>query len=80
MARIESVDIELVPMEVQKIFKRQEEQYGTILNPARIYGRRPTILKGMTQHFEGITLSGLIHQQLKSLLFVRVAAINGCPF
>jgi len=80
MARIQGIDVESAAPEIQEIFGRQMEEYGSVLKTSRIYGLRPTILKGMLQLFKGIKASGLIDPQLQSMLYVRVASINGCPF
>jgi len=53
---------------------------GFVFNTSRIYGRRPTIMRGINQLQEGINASGLLSTALKSLVCVRVAQINGCPF
>ena len=65
---------------VRKIFEEQEKQYGSILNTAKVYGLRPTIQKGVQALQAGILASGLIAADLRHLLCMKAASINGCPY
>lgn len=80
MARIQGVTKETASPEIREIFERQERIYGSVLNTSPIYALRPTILKGASALAEGIRASGLIEEPLKSLVSLRAATINGCPF
>lgn len=80
MLRIKGVTSEDAPEEVQRIFEGQEKQYGTVLNTARVYGLRPTIQKGVQALQQGIVESGLIPPDLRHLLCMKAASINGCPY
>jgi hypothetical protein len=80
MLRIKGVAKEEAPEEVQRIFEEQEKRYGSILNTARVYGLRPTIQKGVQALQEGILASGLIPPDLRHLLCMKAATINGCPY
>lgn len=80
MARITGVTKEEAPQEVRRIFDKQEHQYGSVLNTAPIYGLRPTIQQGVQALAEGIVASGLIEPQLRHLLCMKAASINGCPY
>ncbi|HEV8341464.1 MAG TPA: carboxymuconolactone decarboxylase family protein [Candidatus Binatia bacterium] len=80
MARIRGVTKEESPEEVQSVFQKQEQQYGAVLNTAPIYGLRPTIQKGVQALAEGIVASGLIDPQLRHLVCMKAASINGCPY
>jgi hypothetical protein len=51
-----------------------------VLNTAPIYGLRPTIQKGVQALAEGIVASGLIDPQLRHLVCMKAASINGCPY
>jgi hypothetical protein len=66
--------------ETRKIFDDQEKQYGSILNTARVYGLRPTIQKGVQGLQAGIVASGLINADLRHILCMKAASINGCPY
>ena len=80
MLRIKGVSKEDVSGESRKIFEEQEKQYGSILNTAKVYGLRPSIQKGVQALQAGIIESGLISADLRHLLCMKAASINGCPY
>ena len=80
MLRIKGASKEAAPKEVQDVFAAQERQYGTILNTAKVYGLRPTIQHGVQALQVGIVASGLISPELRHLLCMKAASINGCPY
>jgi len=80
MLRIKGVTQENASEETRRIFEEQEKQYGAILNTARVYGLRPTIQKGVQALQAGILASGLIGADLRHLLCMKAASINGCPY
>jgi hypothetical protein len=80
MLRIKGIEKDEAPEEVRKIFEEQERRYGSILNTGRVYGLRPTIQKGVQALQEGILASGLIGADLRHLLCMKAASINGCPY
>jgi hypothetical protein len=80
MLRIKGVTKDEAPEEVRKILEEQEQHYGSILNTAKVYGLRPTIQKGVQALQAGIVASGLISGELRHLLCMKAASINGCPY
>jgi hypothetical protein len=80
MLRIKGANKEDAPPEVRAIFEQQEQQHGAILNTARVYGLRPTIQQGVQALQQGIVASGLIEPELRHLLCLKAATINGCPY
>ena len=66
--------------DVKRVFDEQQKRYGFISNTAKVYALRPTIQKGVQALAEGINASGLISPELRHLLCVKAASINGCPF
>ena len=80
MLRISGVSKENAPQEVREVFAAQEKQYGAILNTAKVYGLRPTIQRGVQGLQAGIVASGLISAELRHLLCMKAASINGCPY
>ena len=80
MLRIKGASKESAPKEVQEVFAAQEKQYGTVLNTAKVYGLRPTIQQGVQALQAGIVASGLISPELRHLLCMKSASINGCPY
>lgn len=80
MLRIKGITKDEAPEDVRNIFAEQEKQYGSILNTAKVYGLRPTIQKGVQALQQGILASGLISGELRHLLCMKAASINGCPY
>ncbi len=80
MARVNGVNIDEVSQEVREIFEEQMSRYGSVLNTARVYALRPTIYKGVQALGKGIQDSGLIDPELRHLVCVKAASINGCPY
>lgn len=80
MLRIKGASKENVPEEVRALFEEQEQQYGSVLNTAKVYALRPTIQKGVQSLQQGILASGLIAPDLRHLLCMKAASINGCPY
>jgi hypothetical protein len=80
MLRIKGITREEAAPEVREIFEAQERQHGSILNTAKVYGLRPTIQKGVQALQAGILASGLISGELRHLLCMKAANINGCPY
>ena len=80
MLRITGITKETAAPEVRAILEEQERQYGAVLNTARVYGLRPTIQQGVQALQRGIVASGLIDPELRHLLCMKAASINGCPY
>jgi len=80
MLRIKGITKDDASEETRKILEEQEKQYGSILNTARVYALRPTIQKGVQALQAGIVASGLISGELRHLLCMKAASINGCPY
>ncbi|MBI2881279.1 MAG: carboxymuconolactone decarboxylase family protein [Candidatus Tectomicrobia bacterium] len=80
MARIREVDPRTAPPEIQRTFEEQRELYGEVLNSSKISAHRPTVFHANMAFGRAIDESGLLPVGLRSLLCVRVAQINGCPF
>jgi hypothetical protein len=80
MARIKGVSKSEANEQVLAIFEQQEKRYGFVSNTAKIYALRPTIQQGVQALAQGILASGLIEPDLRHLLCVKTANINGCPF
>ncbi len=64
----------------REMFERQAAKWGFVFNTSKIYAHRPTIMRGLAQLQAGVDESGLLGADLKALINVRVASINGCPF
>ena len=65
---------------LQEVFARETEAFGFLLNPTKVQAHTPGIMKAAKQLSAAVQRSGLLPPQLLSLVFLRVALINGCPF
>jgi alkylhydroperoxidase family enzyme len=54
--------------------------YGDVLNPTKVMAHCPPILRAAKALSASIAQSGTLPKGLASLVSLRVAAINGCPF
>ena len=80
MARIKGVTESEANDEVRQIFEEQMKRHGFVSNAAQVSAVRPTIQKGVQALAQGIQESGLIATELRHLVCVRTAHINGCPY
>lgn len=80
MARIQGVTEGEANDEVRQIFAEQKKRHGFVSNAAQVSAVRPTIQKGVQALAKGIQESGLIAAELRHLVCVRTAQINGCPY
>ena len=80
MGRIKGVSKSEANEAVRAVFEEQEKRLGLVSNTAKIYALRPTIQQGVQALAQGILASGLIEPDLRHLLCVKTAHINGCPF
>jgi len=65
---------------LEEIYARDRETLGDVLNTTKVYAHCPPILRAAKQLGKSIEDSGLLDGQLRALVCVRVAQINGCPF
>jgi alkylhydroperoxidase family enzyme len=65
---------------LREIFAKERELFGFVLNTTKIQAHTPGILKAAKQLSVAVDKSGLLPTELRSLVFLRVALINGCPF
>ena len=80
MPRVSEIDSDRGEPTLQPIFAKDRELFGGPLNTTKIYAHRPPVLKAMKDMAEAIERSGLVDSQLRSLVYLKVALINGCPF
>jgi alkylhydroperoxidase family enzyme len=65
---------------LKETFAREQDLFGFVLNPTKIQAHTPGIMKAAKQLSMAVERSGLLPPQLLSLVYLRVAVINGCPF
>ena len=80
MPRVSEIEDDRGHPMLQPIFAKDQELFGGPLNPTKIYAHRPPVLKAMKDMAEAIERGALIESQLRSLVYLKVAVLNGCPF
>lgn len=80
MARIPGARKEDLPDDIQHMWETQERSEGVVRPNLPVYSLRPAIYRGHRALATGIEESGLIPAELKHLVALRAALINGCPF
>jgi hypothetical protein len=80
MARIAGASKKDLPEDVRRVWESQEESRGAPQPNTPIYALRPSIFRGSRALAAGIDESGLLSGELKNLVSLRAALINGCPF
>ena len=80
MPRVSEIEDDRGEPTLQPIFAKDRELFGGPLNTTKIYAHRPPVLKAMKDMAEAIERSGLVGSQLRALVYLKVALINGCPF
>lgn len=61
-------------------FAKERDVFGFVLNTTKIQAHTPGIMKAAKQLSGAVEKSGWLPPQLLSLVYLRVALINGCPF
>jgi alkylhydroperoxidase family enzyme len=80
MARIKGITENSVNDDLRTIIDEQKKRHGFISNAVQVSAIRPTIYQGVQALAQGIQQSALIPQELRNLVCVRTAHINGCPY
>ncbi len=65
---------------LEEIYARDREALGAVLNTTKVYAHCPPILRAAKLLGKALEDSGRLDPQLRALICVRVAQINGCPF
>jgi alkylhydroperoxidase family enzyme len=63
-----------------EIFPKERVTFGFLLNTTKVQSHCPPIMKAAKQLSVAVEKSGLLPPELLSLVYLRVALINGCPF
>jgi hypothetical protein len=80
MARIKGITEDEAGGDVRQIFEQLKNRHGFVTNTAKIIAVRPSIQKGVQALAQGIQESGLIAPELRHIVCVKTAQINGCPY
>ncbi len=65
---------------LREIFERDRQLFGFVLNTTRVQAHCPPILHAAKQLSVAIETSGRLPAELRALVNLRVAQLNGCPF
>lgn len=65
---------------LKAVFDKERETFGDLLNPTKVMAHCPPILRAAKMLGASIEQSGQLPKDLLPLIYLRVAAINGCPF
>ena len=63
-----------------EVWAREQAAFGFVFNTTKVQAHTPGILKAAKQLSAAVEKSGLLPAELLSLVYLRVALINGCPF
>jgi alkylhydroperoxidase family enzyme len=80
MPRVSEIENDGGDPVLQDLFARERETFGALLNTTKVLAHCPPILKATKQLSASLERSGLLDPQLRALVYLRVALINGCPF
>jgi alkylhydroperoxidase family enzyme len=80
MPRVSEIDSDRGEPTLEPIFAKEREVFGGPLNPTKVYAHRPPVLRALKETAEALERNALIEPQLRSLVYLRVALLNGCPF
>ena len=80
MPRVAEIEIDNSHSVLQEIFARDRKTFGTLLNTTKVYAHCPPILQAVKALGAALEESGRLDPQLRALVCLRVALLNGCPF
>jgi alkylhydroperoxidase family enzyme len=65
---------------LKETFAKELDTFGFVLNTTKIQAHCPGVMRAAKQLSAAVERSGLLPPELLSLVYLRVALINGCPF
>ena len=80
MARLKYLEKTDVARDLQSLYTDMEKAFGAVLNPAKLYAHFPAFFRGVLGLVGSLDEAAEIDAGLRSMVRVRVATINGCPF
>jgi alkylhydroperoxidase family enzyme len=80
MPRVREIEEDGGDPTLAAIFEKESEIFGGLLNPTKVLAHCPPILRAAKLLGASIEQSGLLPKDLLSLVYLRVATLNGCPF
>ena len=80
MPRLKPLEQHEVPEEARPLYDQDIDRYGTVLNNTKLYAHNVEVLKAIKLFAGAFAETKAIPLNQKSLIRVRVATLNGCPF
>lgn len=80
MPRLQPIEKEEAPAEARSYYETDERLYGQVLNNTKLYAYNLPVLETMKAVAAGYARTSELPLSLKSLVRVRIAVLNGCPF
>ena len=80
MPRVSEIEEDGGDPTLAEVFKKERDIFGGLLNTTKVMAHCPPILRAAKQLGASIEQSGQLPKALLSLVYLRVALINGCPF
>lgn len=80
MPRFRLLEREDAPVDARPFYDADIERYGTVLNNTKLYSYNVGVLKAVKLFAGVFAETKAIAADQKSLIRVRVASLNGCPF
>jgi alkylhydroperoxidase family enzyme len=80
MPRVSEIEEDGGDPVLKELFEKERAAFGGVLNTTKIMAHCPPLLRAAKLLGASIEQSGQLPKALVSLVSLRVAAINGCPF
>lgn len=79
-SRLDPPDASTLPEPVRGMFNEETRRFGGPLNTTMVWAHHPALLAAYRAWSTAMREATLIPPDLKYLVYVRVASLNGCPF
>ena len=80
MPRLKSIEKSAAPDDAVAYYELDEKRYGYVLNNTKLYAYNVPVLKTMKAVAAGYGETIALPLALKSLIRIRIALLNDCPF
>ncbi|UGS38301.1 carboxymuconolactone decarboxylase family protein [Capillimicrobium parvum] len=80
MPRLRPIERAQAAAEAQPYYDRDVGLYGVVLNNTKMYAHNVPVLLAVKEFVARFSEATTLPTDLKALLRVRVALLNGCPF
>ena len=79
-SRLAPPDASDLPASARRILTEETARFGAPLNTTMVWAHHPVLLAAYRAWSKAMSEATLIPANLKFLVYVRVASLNGCPF